>query len=102
MILTFLGLIPTVPMSLKHGLCSTNFKVETTKYVVTYETDEWYVFLEENTDLSSIQKQKDDVYVFNICSNPIRKKMFCTGWKFGTMRDNRKWEIMFLSRRNLT
>jgi len=89
----FFRLIPPVPMALSNGIVAHNIKVENNKYVVTYETDEWYVFWRKHR-LKFIQKPEDDVYVFSSIFAPTDlEKTVLHRWKWYN-EDNRKWEII--------
>lgn len=89
----FFNLIPPVPLGFESGIVAHNIKVENNNYVVTYETDEWYVFWREHR-LKFIYIPGEKVYVFTSIFAPtdIVKSIFHR-WKWHN--DNTgKWEIV--------
>jgi hypothetical protein len=89
----FFNLIPPVPLALESGIVAHNIKVENNNYIVTYETDEWYVFWREHK-LQFISNPGEEVYVFTAIFAPtdIEKSIFHR-WKWRNDRSN-KWEIV--------
>jgi len=89
----FFNLIPPVPLALESGIVAHNVKVENNKYVVTYETDEWYVFWREHR-LKFLYNQGEKVYIFTSIFAPtdIEKSIFHR-WKWHNDNTN-EWEIV--------
>jgi len=89
----FLKLIPPVPLALESGIVAHNVKVENKNYVVTYETDEWYVFWREHR-LRFIYNPGEKVYVFTSIFAPtdIEKSIFHR-WKWHNDNTD-EWEIV--------
>ncbi len=89
----FLNLIPPVPLALDSGIVAHNIKLEDNNYVVTYETEEWYVFWRKHK-LKFIYKPDENVYVFTSIFAPTNlEKTIFHRWKW--RNDNtHKWEIM--------
>lgn len=89
----FFNLIPPVPLALESGIVAHNIEVENNNYVVTYETDKWYVFWREHR-LKFISAPGEDVYVFTSIFAPtdIEKSIFHR-WKWHNDSTN-KWEIV--------
>lgn len=86
-------LIPPVPLALERGLVAHSVKVENNHYVVTYETDDWYIFWREHR-LKFIAKPEDPVFVFTSIFAPTSiEKSIYHRWKwFNTSTD--EWEIV--------
>lgn len=89
----FFNLIPPVPLALDSGIVAHNIQLEDNNYVVTYETDEWYVFWREHR-LKYIYTPDENVYVFTSIFAPtdLEKSIFHR-WKWHNDSTN-KWEIM--------
>jgi len=89
----FFNLIPPVPLALENGIVAHNVQVEDHNYVVTYESDEWYVFWREHR-LKFIYVPGDEVYVFTSIFAPtdIDKSIFHR-WKWHNDTTN-KWEVV--------
>ena len=89
----FFRLIPPVPLALSNGIVAHQVKVENNNYLVTYETDEWYVFWRKHR-LKFIQKPNEDVYVFSSIFAPTSlKKSVFHRWKWYNDA-TREWEII--------
>ena len=89
----FFKLIPPVPLALDKGIVAHNVKVENNNYVVTYETDEWYVFWRDHRlQFNHIPGEK--VYVFTSIFAPAKiEKSIFHRWK--NYNDNtNEWEIV--------
>lgn len=89
----FFKLIPPVPLALDIGIVAHNINLENNNYVVTYETDEWYVFWRKHR-LKFIHKPNENVYVFSSIFAPtdLEKSIFHR-WKW--YNDNTdEWEII--------
>jgi hypothetical protein len=89
----FFNLIPPVPLALENGIVAHHIKVENNKYVVTYETDEWYVFWRKHR-LKFIYNPGEDVYVFTSIFAPtdIEKSIFHRWNWYNDHTD--EWEIV--------
>lgn len=89
----FFNLIPPVPLTLDNGIVAHNIKMEDNNYVVTYETDEWYVFWRKHR-IKFIYNTDENVYVFTSIFAPtdLEKSIFHR-WKWHNDSTN-KWEIM--------
>lgn len=89
----FFRLIPPVPLALSNGIVAHNVKVENNNYVVTYETEDWYIFWRKHR-LKYIQKPNEDVYIFSSIFAPtdLEKTVFHR-WKWYN-EDTRAWEII--------
>lgn len=89
----FFNLIPPVPLALESGIVAHNIKVENNKYVVTYETEKWYVFWRKHS-LEFNYIPGDKVYVFTSIFAPthIEKSIFHR-WKWYNAKTD-KWEIV--------
>lgn len=89
----FFNLIPPVPLSLENGMAAHKVEKIDQKYIVTYETDDWYVFWRDHR-LKFISSPGEKVYVFTSIFAPtqIEKKVFHR-WKwFNKKTDN--WEVI--------
>lgn len=86
-------LIPPVPLALESGIASHNVKLKNNKYIVSYETDEWYVFWREHR-LEFIHTPGKRVYIFTSIFAPadIKKSIFHR-WKWYNYT-TKKWEII--------
>tara|TARA_R110002050_G_scaffold286468_2_gene436886 strand:+ start:1632 stop:2747 length:1116 start_codon:yes stop_codon:yes gene_type:complete len=89
----FLKLIPPVPLALNSGIVAHDIYLENNKYVVTYETDEWYIFWRKHR-LKYIQKPNDDVYIFSSIFAPtdLEKSIFHRWLWHNDATD--EWEII--------
>ncbi len=89
----FFNLIPPVPLALENGIVAYNITVEDDNYLVTYETDEWYVFWREHR-LKFIYTPGEKVYVFTSIFAPTDiEKLIFHRWKWHN-DDTGKWEIV--------
>jgi hypothetical protein len=89
----YFKLIPPIPLALKNGMVAHNIKFEDHKYLVTYETGEWYAFWRTNR-LKFIHKPGDSVYVFSSIFAPTHlKKTIFHRWKWYNEYIN-EWEII--------
>jgi hypothetical protein len=89
----FFKLIPPVPLAMDTGIVAHTIKLKNNKYVVSYETDEWYVFW-RNHRLKFIHDPKDNVYVFSSIFAPTDlEKSILHRWEWynGTTKE---WEIV--------
>ena len=89
----FLKLIPPVPLALNSGIVAHDIHLENNKYVVTYETDEWYIFWRKHR-LKYIQKPNEDVYIFSSIFAPtdLEKSIFHRWLWHNDATD--EWEII--------
>ncbi|MEM1135926.1 MAG: DUF2914 domain-containing protein [Bacteroidota bacterium] len=89
----FFKLIPAVPLALDSGIVAHNIVLENNEYVVSYETDEWYVFWREHR-LEFIHRPKENVYVFSSIFAPTDiEKSILHRWKWYN-EHTKKWEII--------
>ncbi|MBX2941992.1 MAG: DUF2914 domain-containing protein [Cyclobacteriaceae bacterium] len=89
----FLRLIPPVPLALDSGIVAHNIELKDNKYIVSYETDEWYIFWRKHR-LAYIRKPDENVYAFSTIFAPtdIKKSIFHR-WEW--YNDNtHDWEIV--------
>jgi hypothetical protein len=89
----FLKLIPPVPLALDNGIVAHNIQLKNNNYIVSYETDEWYVFWRKHR-LEYICKPDENVYAFSTIFAPtdIKKKIFHR-WKWYN-ENTGDWEIV--------
>lgn len=89
----FLKLIPPVPLALNNGMVAHHVELKDNKFVVTYETDDWYIFWRKHR-LKYIHKPGEDVYVFSSIFAPtsLEKSIFHR-WKWFNHRTN-NWEFV--------
>ncbi len=78
----FFKLIPPVPLALDTGIVAHNISVEDNNYVVTYETDDWYVFWRDHR-IKFIYNPGQEVYVFTSIFAPTDiEKTIAHRWKW--------------------
>lgn len=89
----FLNLIPPVPLALERGLAAHHVEKENGDYIVTYETDEWYIFWREyRIDYS--YKPGESVYIYSSIFAPTDlKKSIMHRWKWFNP-DTNQWEVV--------
>ncbi|MGB5818476.1 MAG: DUF2914 domain-containing protein [Saonia sp.] len=89
----FFRLIPPVPLALDSGIVAHRIKLENNNYVVSYETDEWYVFWRKHR-LKFIHEPNENVYVFSSIFAPtdIEKSIFHRWKRYND--DTDEWETM--------
>lgn len=89
----FFKLIPPVPLALDSGIVAHNIKMENNKYVVTFETDEWYVFWRQHR-LKFIYVPGENVYVFTSIFAPtdIEKSIYHRWEWYNDTTD--EWDIV--------
>jgi hypothetical protein len=89
----FFNLIPPVPLALDSGIVAHSVKVENNHYVVTYETNQWYIFWRKHR-LKFISVPGENVYVFTSIFAPtdIKKSIFHR-WEWYNEGTN-EWEIV--------
>ena len=89
----FLKLIPPVPLALESGLVAHNVTVEDNDYIVTYETDDWYVFWRSHR-LKFIFKPGEKIYAFTSIFAPTDiEKSILHRWKWYN-ESTGEWEIV--------
>ncbi len=89
----FFKLIPPVPLALESGIAAHNIQVQNNNYVVTYETDDWYVFWREHR-LKFIYSPNEKVFIFTSIFAPtdIKKSIFHRwSWYNDTINE---WQII--------
>lgn len=88
----YFNLIPPVPLSLNSGVVAHTIKKEGTNYLVSYETDDWYIFWREHR-LEFVCKPDDTVYVFSSIFAPtdLEKAIFHRWEWFNPTTE--EWEI---------
>ena len=89
----YFRLIPPVPLALDKGIVAYNVTVENSKYLVTYEVDEWYFFWRDHkVDFNKLPNEP--VYVFTSIFAPTDlKKQIYHRWKWFN-ETNKKWEVV--------
>lgn len=88
----FLNLIPPVPLALDSGIVAHHIELENNNYVVTYETDEWYVFWRAHR-LKYIYNPDEKVYIFTSIFAPTNlEKSIFHRWKWYNDSTS-NWEI---------
>ncbi|WP_179336004.1 DUF2914 domain-containing protein [Winogradskyella costae] len=87
------NLIPPVPLALEKGLVAHNIKVEDNTYIVTYETDDWYIFWRDHR-LKFISEPNKTVYIFTSIFAPtdIEKSIYHR-WKWYN-NQSEEWETI--------
>lgn len=88
----YFNLIPPVPLALDAGMVAHNIEKVDSKYVVTYERDDWYVFWRDHR-LEFIKQPNESVYVFTSIFAPTEiKKNVVHRWKaYNTQTES--WDI---------
>jgi len=89
----FLRLIPPVPLALATGMVAHDVQVENNRYIVTYETDQWYVFWRAHR-LQYIHRPEESVYIFSSIFAPtaLEKSIFHR-WKWYDSNTG-EWEVI--------
>ncbi|MET6991183.1 DUF2914 domain-containing protein [Sediminicola arcticus] len=89
----YFKLIPPVPLAMDIGIVAHNIKMENNKYLVSYETDEWYVFW-RNHRLKFIHDPKESVFVFSSIFAPTDlEKSILHRWEWYN-ETIKEWEIV--------
>ncbi|MFK7953771.1 MAG: DUF2914 domain-containing protein [Ekhidna sp.] len=87
----FLRLIPPVPLALNDGIVAHNVESIDGEFVVTFETDDWYVFW-RNHRLKYIHSPGENIYVFSSIFAPTSlEKTIFHRWKWYNNR-SKEWE----------
>jgi len=60
----FLKLIPPVPLALENGIVAHQITLANNKYLVSYESEEWYIFWRKHR-LKFMHRPDENVYVFS-------------------------------------
>ncbi|WP_160129168.1 DUF2914 domain-containing protein [Kordia antarctica] len=63
-VLYYFNMIPPVPLALDKGMVAHNITKENNEYVVTYESDEWYIFWRDHK-IKFFHNPNERVYVFS-------------------------------------
>ena len=89
----FSKLIPPVPLALENGIVAHDIKVENNNYVVSYETDDWFIFWRDHR-LKFIYAPGENVYVFTSIFAPtdIKKSILHRRKWYNDATD--EWEIV--------
>lgn len=89
----FFKLIPPVPLALENGVVAHSVKYENNKYVVTYETDDWFVFWRKHRH-HFVHHPEDNVYVFSSIFAPTNlKKSIFHRWKWYNQKSE-DWQFV--------
>jgi hypothetical protein len=89
----FFRLIPPVPLAMDQGIVAHNITTENNKYLVTFETDDWYVFWREHR-IKFIYTPNENVYVFTSVFAPTDlEKSIIHRWKWYN-QDTSEWELV--------
>lgn len=88
----FFNLIPPVPLALERGIVAHRVDVVDNQYVVSYETDDWYVFWRDHR-IKFVYTPGDKVYIFTSVFAPtdIEKGIFHR-WKWYD-ENTEEWEV---------
>ncbi|MEQ8240084.1 MAG: DUF2914 domain-containing protein [Cyclobacteriaceae bacterium] len=89
----FFKLIPPVPLALDEGIVAHDIVKENDSYIVSYETNDWYVFWRKHR-LEYIHTPATNVYIFSSIFAPtqINKKIFHS-WQWFNEK-TKEWQIM--------
>ncbi|WP_337251671.1 DUF2914 domain-containing protein [Maribacter halichondriae] len=89
----FFRLIPPVPLALDQGIVAHDIRMENGNYIVTYETDEWYVFWRDHR-LAFNFGPNDRVYIYSSIFAPTDlKKSMIHRWQWYN-ESTSEWEIV--------
>lgn len=89
----FFNLIPPVPLSLEEGMAAHKVEKVNQEYIVTYETDEWYVFWRDHR-LKFISSPGEKVYIFTSIFAPTHiEKSIYHRWKWFNEKTD-TWEFI--------
>ncbi len=89
----YFNLIPPVPLALETGMPAHSINKENGNYIVSYETDEWYIFWRDHR-LKYICKPGETVYIFSSIFAPTDfKKNISHRWKWFNTQTS-EWEIV--------
>lgn len=88
----YFNLIPPVPLALETGMLAHTVIKDNGNYIVSYETDEWYVFWRDHR-IKFVCKPGETVYIFSSIFAPTDfKKSISHRWKWFNPLTN-KWEV---------
>ncbi len=89
----YFKLIPPVPLAMDTGLVAHKINKQDGKYLVTYETENWYVFWRKHK-LKFIRSENEPVYVFSSIFAPtdLNKKIYHRWEWFNPKTET--WEIV--------
>lgn len=88
----FTNLIPPVPLALDAGIVAHDVQVEDDNYVVTYQSDDWYVFWRDYR-LQFIIQPDERVFVFTSIFAPTEiKKSIFNRWRWYN-ESTKNWEM---------
>ncbi|WP_194852372.1 DUF2914 domain-containing protein [Nonlabens antarcticus] len=89
----FFNLIPPVPLALDSGIVAHDINKENSHYVVTYETNQWYVFWRKHRfDFISVPGEKVFVFTSIFAPTNIKKSIFHR-WKWYNTQTS-EWEVV--------
>ena len=89
----FYKLIPPVPLALEKGIVAHDVRIVKNKYVVKYETDEWYIFWRDHRLKFSYQPNRN-VFIFTSIFAPTHlEKSIAHRWKW-LNPESKKWEVV--------
>ncbi|MFX0556072.1 DUF2914 domain-containing protein [Maribacter sp. CXY002] len=89
----FFRLIPPVPLAMDQGIVAHNITLENNKYVVSFETNEWYVFW-RNHRIKYVYGPNENVYVFTSIFAPTNlEKSIVHRWKWFN-EETSEWKII--------
>tara|TARA_R110000868_G_scaffold189802_1_gene433390 strand:+ start:1841 stop:2956 length:1116 start_codon:yes stop_codon:yes gene_type:complete len=89
----FFKLIPPVPLALEDGIVAHNIKLANNNYIVSYETEEWYIFWRKHK-LKFIHQPNENVYVFSSVFAPTSlEKSIIHRWEWYNEL-TQEWEIV--------
>jgi hypothetical protein len=89
----FFKLIPPVPLALQEGIVAHDVIRKNSDYVVTYQTDSWYVFWREHRS-KYIYRPGENIYVFTSIFAPTDiDKLIYHRWKWYNDATE-EWEII--------
>lgn len=89
----FLKLIPPVPLAMDTGIVAHDIKLRDNNYMVSYETDEWYVFWRDHR-LKFIHRPDRNVYIFSSIFAPTDiEKLIFHRWKWYN-ENTGEWETI--------
>lgn len=89
----YFNLIPPVPLALETGMAAHSVTKENGNYVVSYETDEWYIFWRDHR-IKFLCKPGESVYIFSSIFAPTDLiKSVSHRWNWLNPHTN-KWEVV--------
>lgn len=89
----YFNLIPPVPLALETGMAAHSVTKENDDYLVSYETDEWYIFWRDHR-IKYLRKPGEPVYIFSSIFAPTDlKKSISHRWNWFNTQTN-EWEVL--------